>query len=121
MNPRFSRSLVLTSAVLFAAAFSFAQNSRQLPADHLLKHAHPRYFKPAPRGHVAPGLAHGIPGIDSLTNWNGSYHAIGFDHSGNLRKTRYYNMVGNKPERGGTTTIHAPSRSRFPGSSQSRR
>ncbi|HYK48556.1 MAG TPA: hypothetical protein VEU94_02440 [Terriglobales bacterium] len=108
MNPRFSRSLVLTSAVLFAAAFSFAQNSRQLPADHLLKHAHPRYLKPAPRGHVAPGLAHGIPGIDSLTNWNGSYHAIGFDHSGNLRKTWYYNMVGNKPERGGTTTIHAP-------------
>jgi hypothetical protein len=108
MTPRFPRSLMLISVVLFAAAFALAQDARQLPANHLLLHAHPRYLAPAPRGHSAPGLAHAIPGIDSLTNWNGSYHTFGFDHSGNPRKTWYYNMVGNKPERGGTTTIHAP-------------
>jgi hypothetical protein len=108
MTPRFSRSLIVASAALFAAAFALAQDARQLPANHLLLHAHPRYLKPAPRGHSAAGFGHGIPGIDSLTNWNGSFHAIGFDHNGNLRKTWLYNMVGNKPERGGTTTIHAP-------------
>jgi hypothetical protein len=108
MNPPFPRSLTLISAVLFASAFALAQDARQLPADHLLLHAHPRYLAPAPRGHSAPGLAHAIPGIDSLTNWNGSYHTFGYDHSGKPRNTWYYNMVGNRPERGGTTTIHAP-------------
>src|SRR6266478_67274 len=109
MTPRFPRSLLLASAALFATTFALAQDARQLPANHLLLHAHPRYLKPAPRGHApAQGFAHGIPGIDSLTNWNGSYHTIGFDPNGNLRKIWYYNMVGNKPERGGTTTINAP-------------
>jgi len=70
----------------FGAAFALAQNARQLPANHLLLHAHPRFLAPAPRGHApAQGYAHGIPGIDSLTNWNGSFHAIGFDPNGNLR------------------------------------
>jgi len=109
MAPRFARSLLVASVAFFGAAFALAQNARQLPADHLLQHAHPRYLAPAPRGH-APigGYAHGIPGIDSLTNWNGSYHAVGFDPNGKLKKTWLYNMVGNKPERGGTTTINAP-------------
>src|SRR5258705_9411790 len=109
MAPRFARSLLVASLVLLGAAFVLAQNVRQLPANHLLLHARPRYLAPAPRGHApAQGYAHGIPGIDSLTNWNGSYHAIGFDPNGNLRKTWFYNMVGNKPERGGTTTITGP-------------
>jgi hypothetical protein len=109
MAPRFARSLLVASVAFFGAAFALAQNARQLPANHLLLHAHPRFLAPAPRGHApAQGYAHGTPGIDSLTNWNGSYHAVGFDPNGNLRKTWFYNMVGNKPGRGGTTTINAP-------------
>jgi hypothetical protein len=109
MTPRFVCSLLLASIAVFGATFAIAQKIHQLPAYHLLVHAHPRFLAPAPRGHVsALGLAHGTPGIDSLTNWNGSFHAVGFDDKGKLRKTWLYNMVGNKPERGGTTTIHAP-------------
>src|SRR3981189_3551792 len=109
MAPRFARSLLVASVAFFGAAFALAPNAPPLPADHLLQHAHPRYLTPAPRGHApAQGYAHGTPGVDSLTNWNGSYHTVGFDHNGNLRKTWLYNMVGNKPERGGTTTINEP-------------
>ena len=109
MIPKIRGSLLVILLALFGATFALAQdNSHQLPADHLLLHAHPRYLAPAPRGHTLPGLAHGTPGIDSLTNWNGSYHTVGFDHNGKVRRTWFYNMVGNKPERGGTTTINAP-------------
>jgi hypothetical protein len=109
MAPLFARFLLLASVAFLGAALAPAQNSHQLPSNHLLLHAHPRYLAPAPRGHApAQTNAHGTPGVDSLTNWNGSYHAIGFDQNGNLRKTWLYNMVGNKPERGGTTTINAP-------------
>ncbi len=89
MIPRFARSLLVASLALFGA-FALAQNARQLPAKHLLLHAHPRFLAPAPRGHSpVQGYAHGIPGIDSLTNWNGSYHTIGFDPNGNPGTTTW--------------------------------
>jgi hypothetical protein len=69
--------------------------------------------------HLAPGnlpalmhqnghIAHGIPDIDSIPNFNGKYHADGFDLNGAPNKQWVYNMVGNLPQHGGATTIRAP-------------
>ncbi len=110
MRMRFTLSLFLAWVALFGATLALAQNTRQLPANHLLN-AHPKFLAPAPRGHMGGDgsrLARGIQGIDSLSNWNGSFHTPGFDPNGNKRNQWLYNMVGSKPERGGTTTIAAP-------------
>lgn len=53
-------------------------------------------------------LRFGVPGIDSLVNFSGSYSTFGYDSKGNPNNRWYYNMVGNAPEQGGTTVIHAP-------------
>jgi hypothetical protein len=93
--------------VLFAATAMFAQDSHQLP-DNFLSNAHARFLTPAPHVNQGATKTNGTPGVDSLTNWNGSYQAPGFDPGGKYRHTWYYNMVGNPPQRGGTTTINAP-------------
>lgn len=107
MPTRFTLFFLLACAFLFGAGATLAQNSRQLPADHLTK-MHIRSVTVAPRGHHSAGEASGIPGIDSLTNWNGTYQTPGFDPNGKFRKNWSYNMVGNPPGRGGTTNINAP-------------
>ena len=100
--------LFLVSAVLLMAVFTSAQDAFQLPPDHLWN-AQNRFLALSPRGHApVGGFASGIPGIDSLTNWDGNFHTVGFGPDGRRRTTWYYNMVGNRPERGGTTTINAP-------------
>jgi len=55
----------------------------------------------------AAGLA-GIPGIDSLTNFNGQFTAKGFDPYGNPNTHWLYNMVGTTPDSNTTTVINAP-------------
>ncbi len=107
MPTRFTLSLFLACATLFGTIVAFAQNSHQLPANHLSK-AHPRLIAVPPHGHRNPGDANGTPGVDSLSNWNGSYKTPGFDPNGKFRNAWYYNMVGNPPQRGGTTNINAP-------------
>jgi hypothetical protein len=107
MPTRFILSLFLACATLFGAIVAVAQDSHRLPANHLSK-AHPRFIAVPPHGHGNPGDANGTPGVDSLSNWNGSYKAPGFDPNGKFRNTWFYNMVGNPPQRGGTTNINAP-------------
>jgi hypothetical protein len=107
MTSRFTLLLLMASATLFGSIVALAQDSQQLPADHLLK-AHPRFITVPPRGHRNPGEAAGTPGVDSLSNWNGAYKTPGFDQNGKFRNSWLYNMVGNPPERGGTTNINAP-------------
>ena len=46
--------------------------------------------------------------FDTLLNWNGHFRADGVDGSGARQVIWYYNMLGNRPELGGTTTINAP-------------
>jgi hypothetical protein len=102
------RNLLFTF-LLLATVAAVAQDARQLPADHLL-HAHPHYLAPAPRGtHNASPLASGIPGIDSLANWNGTFQVLGFGPTGKVQNNWFYNMVGSAPQKGGTTRIDAPS------------
>jgi hypothetical protein len=108
MLTRFILSTFLVLATSFSANLAFAQDAHQLPADHLSK-AHARFVTVPP--HNNSGVhsnANGTPGVDSLSNWNGSYKTPGFDGNGNYRDTWYYNMVGNPPQKGGTTNINAP-------------
>jgi len=52
--------------------------------------------------------AAGLPGIDSIVNFTGQYTTFGYDPSGNPNTNWQYSMVGNSPDRGGTTVINAP-------------
>jgi hypothetical protein len=52
--------------------------------------------------------AQGIPGVDSVPNFNGHFHLTGYTRSGDLQSHWYTNTVGRMPGDGGTTTIGAP-------------
>jgi hypothetical protein len=65
---------------------------------------------PVANSHVN-GQAHaaqGIPGVDSVPNFNGHFHLTGYTRSGTLQSEWYTNTVGHMPGDGGTTTINAP-------------
>ena len=105
-----SMSLFLFLATWFGVTALIAQDSRRLPADHL-SNTHSRFMVESPHGQAIFGPhsdANGIPGIDSLTTWNGSFRTPGFDANGKYRDNWIYKMVGNPPEKGGTTSLNAP-------------
>jgi hypothetical protein len=104
MSKRFTLPLLLACATM-SGTVALAQVSHELSPNHLLK-ARPRTMSVVPHGHR--GNTKGTPGVDSLSNWNGSYNTPGFDENGKRRNAWYYNMVGNPPQRGGTTNINAP-------------
>ena len=67
-------------------------------------------FHPDPHD-LTNGQAHsrfGIFGIDSIPNFHDHFFADGFDASDNPNRHWYTNTIGNPPQMGGTTTIHAP-------------
>jgi hypothetical protein len=109
--PRRCLALFVFASILQVSTIgAMAQASHQLPADHLSR-MHPRFAVMQPRGHKGSGVqgnAQGIPGIDSLTNWNGSFKTPGFDGNGKPKNSWIYNMVGNPPQKGGTTNLNAP-------------
>src|SRR5258708_3493136 len=107
MPTRFTLSLFVASAISFGAIVAVAQDSRQLPANHLSK-AHPRFIAVPPHGHRNPGDANGTPGVDSLSNWNGSYKTPGFDPNGKSRTPWSYNLDGTRPQQRGTTKLNPP-------------
>ena len=75
-----------------------------------LQHATSRAFHPKPHD-LTNGKAHsrfGIFDIDSIPNFNGQFFADGVDFNGNPNRHWYTNTVGNPPQMGRTTTIHAP-------------
>ncbi|MBV8866210.1 MAG: hypothetical protein JO210_12520 [Acidobacteriaceae bacterium] len=49
-----------------------------------------------------------VQGIDSLQVFGGSYSVFGYDPTNGFRTNWSYNMVGNPPAQGGTTTFRAP-------------
>jgi hypothetical protein len=79
----------------------------EVPLDTLTHYTLAHSNLPAAK-HQNGHIAQGIPGIDSIPTFNGKYHADGFDPTGNSNKQWVYNMVGNLPQLGGTTTIRAP-------------
>ena len=106
---------LLVSVVVFAATLL---GFSQLQPDEMAAppaNARPQY------GHVMPNILHGnagknsptpkappITGVDSLVNFTGEYHTFGYGPTGNPQNTWYYDMVGNAPQKGGTTVINAP-------------
>jgi hypothetical protein len=99
----------LSACLLLGASFAAAQTTHELPADHLTK-SHPRFLVVPPHGpkNAATAFTNGTPGVDSLTNWNGSFQALGFGPTGKVQHEWLYNMVGNPPKKGGTASINAP-------------
>ena len=109
MSVNSTRILVLAGAFLCLAASGVAQNRYVLPAD-FLNSTHPRVLALPAVSH--PGAApqsdrDGLSGIDSVINWTGSFL---FKEPGFIGppRTWLYDVVGNPPEMGGTTTINAP-------------
>ena len=103
--------IVLFSTLAVNVA-TLAQESDQItPA--FLANAHPMHTKTLPP-RASDGLGFtlrqnsGLPGIDSVVNFLGQFNAAGVDSNGNPQSTWYYSMVGNPPQRGDTTIIHAP-------------
>ncbi len=77
-----------------------------------LANAHPRFDAPAGSTKVKASrstlLKDSVQGLDSLQTFGGFYSVFGYDSSGFPKTSWSYNMIGNPPERGGTTTFHAP-------------
>ncbi|TMB39905.1 MAG: hypothetical protein E6J62_01225 [Deltaproteobacteria bacterium] len=103
-------------AGLFAAAVAgsaFALEPDELPAAGGLKDAGVRTGQQLNsrgfRSKIGQGHTNsGVTALDTLPNWNGHFNAQGIDIFGNPQVIWYYNMMGNRPELGGTTTINAP-------------
>lgn len=61
----------------------------------------------AKRGNIP--TPHGFPqGVDTLVNFTGHFEAQGVYFDGSAHQMWEYSMVGNPPEKGGTTVINAP-------------
>jgi len=50
----------------------------------------------------------GVPAVDTIVNWSGSFTAPGFDRQGNPQSVWPFTMVGNSPESGHPSFINAP-------------
>jgi len=114
------KSRSLRGALVAAAALSVCSlvgvadtpPDDQLPADglqsaHALNSASLRsrgFRSRLGQGHANSGTQY----LDTLQNFNGHFQANGLDGSGLSQVIWYYNMMGNRPELGGTTTINAP-------------
>ncbi len=57
---------------------------------------------------VTAAAVSGIPGIDSIPNFNGQFNAKGYDPFGNPNRHWLYNMAGTPPASGTTTVLPAP-------------
>jgi hypothetical protein len=109
---RFSNSVPKLTFILLCffstAVFAQVLQSDQVSKD-FLKNARHRSGKVPPNNHLSQGSPHdGIPNIDSVVNFSGQFNASGVDIQNNPQKKWDFNMVGNRPEHGGTTTINAP-------------
>jgi hypothetical protein len=115
---RFMPALCLTVGVLLPmSAYTTPVTSAAVSSPFKLNpsaltHMHRRYVSTVPvaDNHVngQAHAAHGIPGVDSVPNFNGHFHLTGYTASGSLQSDWYTNTVGSKPGDGGTTTIGAP-------------
>jgi hypothetical protein len=90
---------------------AFAADSDALPANALrgmhMKHAHPSPSNFKKKGNIP--TPHGFPlGVDTITNFTGHFESQGVYFDGSAHHTWEYSMVGNPPEKGGTTWFNAP-------------
>ncbi len=105
-----------------AASALCAQESDQLPANFLAG-AHTQFHWPgatlkakaaaaatatAGKPLVTSSASSGIPGVDTIPSFNGSFSAFGYDPYGNPNTNWVYNMAGAPPESGKITVLPAP-------------
>ena len=115
-------SIGIVSILLFSRPAASHPDSRacdELPRDAFrgARHLHGGPHKPhRHRGHhhhrqeppPPPPMNPGIPGIDSLANFDVSFTAPGFAADGSSQSSWTMNLVGGPPELGGTTVVNAP-------------
>ena len=96
-------------ALLFGAVQAgHAQASDQVDSS-VLKDAHAKlHLKAANAKSLNANKKDGITGVDTITNFNGSFNTDGYDSAGNLQHQWYYNMAGQSPDGGKTTVFNAP-------------
>jgi hypothetical protein len=110
-NKWFRVSMVVCLAALASAVSVRAQDADVItPAD--VAGARLKFTRVNPKadgtnGPLSASLA-GIPGIDSVPNFSGTYSTPGFDPNGKPQSNWFFNTLGNPPEKGGTTTLNAP-------------
>jgi len=101
-------------AVTAAAAQSSIKNFPGVNADysispHALKYSNPHSTSYGSKGGPKGPNGHGgVPGIDSLQNWVGSFNTRGFDPNNNPQTTWPFSMVGQAPQTNQTTVFRAP-------------
>ena len=102
--------LIVTSLFVSATAFTvMAQvpENDQVSKSYLSTARH-QSGKVPPNNNSSQGSPHDPLFIDSVANFSGQFNANGFDTLNNIAKKWDFNMVGNRPEHGGTTVINAP-------------
>jgi hypothetical protein len=106
------RRCMLGAALLSTSVVAFALEADEMPADGLKGMSVKSDASLRSRGfrsRIGQGHANsGTQIFDTLLNWNGHFRANGVDQNGASQVIWYYNMVGNRPELGGTTWINAP-------------
>jgi hypothetical protein len=105
------RLKLLPTSVLFVLSINSIGFAQPGKVDlSVLEHVRHLHFPQTPHD-LTNGRAHarfGVPGINSVPNFNGQFFANGFDASGKPNRHWYTNTLGNPPQMGGTTTINAP-------------
>ena len=89
---------------------AFSQDSDSVP-NNALAGMHVKHTNNAGGLHGKGNIPtpHGFPvGIDTLVNFTGHFEAQGVYFDGSPHHIWEYSMVGNPPEKGGTTVINAP-------------
>jgi hypothetical protein len=105
---KFAPWLLLFAMFSFTA---FAQQNDALPANYLagthVEHSNPKGGGFHSNGNIP--TPQGFPqGIDTLVNFTGHFDAQGVYADGSAHHIWEYSMVGNPPEKGGTTVVNAP-------------
>lgn len=111
-------------AVVFALAGVLAGSSQAKPGATGSQGLQPKFQTLAPphtsgaKGILLNGVkrqngpmslfSQGIPGLDSLSNWDDSFNAPGFGPDGSPNSSWFLNTVGNPPSTTGTTSFNAP-------------
>jgi hypothetical protein len=110
-NNWFRISLVAGLVALGAAGSLRAQDPDQITtadfASFRVKSMHISLRTGGKNGTAQASLP-GIPGLDSVPNFSGQYSTPGFGPTGKPQSNWIFNTLGNPPENGGTTTLHAP-------------
>src|ERR1043165_6583650 len=102
---------ILLLVVGLCTLTAFAADPDALPANTLagmhVKHTHPNPANLKKQGNIP--TPHGFPlGVDTIVNFTGQFESQGVYFDGSRPHFWEYSMVGNPPEKGGTTWFNAP-------------